>query len=357
MFPTDNPLIPENRDPLQFLLPDVSLLQRTARVAQQVLNPLPKIKIIDESVWQIDPIDYKKSYEQGGIVGTVIKFTEGDNKVDPRRLVHLNGSQQIGRKNLAYHFLRWNKSGKAQALWFAQFTDPLRAAQGGARYVIDLESLDGTTENQRVDVGGEFCYWFNQELGIANLGIYSSPAWWQQMFPSGMPSWSVGLWKWVAHWTSAAMPTLPIGWSWSNTYLWQNGIWKTYPWCYEVLGYTPNVDTDYGFFADEAAFVKWVGAETTPPPVPPSDPIVPKPTVFAKSLVAGLSVRKKASTSETLVGNLLLNEKVAVLNRLDKPNGEIWLHIETLPTSGLALAGWSCMKMPTYPNPMLMAWV
>lgn len=335
------------RNPAHFTAPDVNAVSLLMRRAIATVAPTTTVRMIDEARYQT-VLNYAESYA-GGILATVIKFTEGDVIVDPLAMAHLIGSQNIGRKNLAYHFVRWNKNGKSQLYHFIVETESLRQYQGDAKYAMDCESLDGTSESQRIDVGGEFVYWFDKEIGQEHLGVYSSTYWWQQQFPSGMPTFADKLWKWPAHWTPAPSPTLPANWKKEDVRIWQNGIWNDYSWCPPVPGYKPDVDTDLAYFSDETALVNWILSTSTPPPPIPPDPTIPELPLAQVIASDGLNVRKFPYYGAPILGSMSAGDIVEVSSIVADGTNE-WWGIET----NANLRGWAAYK---YNGKVYMRWV
>lgn len=331
------------RNPEYFLTPVQGRTRMLGLALAQFISPKPKIRVIDESQWQKDPIDYVRSFKEGQILGQVDKWTQGTTWVDPKRLQHFDGGQEAGRKVMPYHFNEWDLSPEDQAEHFFESTEHIRNQQGPiTKYWWDLESLDNTTENHRIDFGFRFVERFDSLAGEGNLGIYSSPYWWNKMFPSGMPEWAKTLWKGVAHWTSATLPILPTGWEWEQTVWWQNGIWSTYWWSYPVIGYTPNVDTGFFFFADKSELDFWItdGAPVPPPPPPPPPPVeCTFEAIVTTQASPHLNVRTAPRASALDIGNLPIGGKVEVFSEAkDASKNTWWLIVDHAQND---LAGWA----------------
>lgn len=165
-----------------------------------------------------------------------IKATEGTSYKDPMFNTNYLNAYHAGVIRGAYHFARPDaSSGATQANFFA--------SNGGAW------SKDNLTLPGVLDIEGN-CYGLSQTsmrnwiLDFYNtyktrttrdIVIYTSPSWWSTCTGgwSGMATRSP---LWVAHWTTAASPTIPTGFpAWT---VWQYTSTGT------VSGISGNVDRD-----------------------------------------------------------------------------------------------------------------
>ncbi|WP_175609272.1 GH25 family lysozyme [Streptacidiphilus griseoplanus] len=176
------------------------------------------------------------SVRNAGIQFAWIKATEGTSYKDPAFNTNYLNAYNAGVIRGAYHFARPDVSGGAtQANYFA--------SNGGAW------SKDNLTLPGVLDIEGD-CYGLSQSsmrswiLDFYNtyksrttrdIVIYTSPSWWSTCTGgwTGMASRSP---LWVAHWTTAASPTVPTGFSaWT--------VWQ-YSSTGSVSGVSGNVDRD-----------------------------------------------------------------------------------------------------------------
>lgn len=189
---------------------------------------------IDVSGWQ-GSINWS-SVRSAGIEFSWMKATEGLTYKDSTFSANYVNAYHAGVIRGAYHFARPDVSGgAAQADFFA--------SNGGAW------SRDNLTLPGVLDIEGT-CYGYSQAsmrqwvLDFYNtykartgrdVVIYTSPSWWNTC-TGGWNGMSARSPLWVAHWTSAANPTIPAGFpSWT--------VWQ-YSATGSVSGVAGNVDRD-----------------------------------------------------------------------------------------------------------------
>ncbi|WP_228389827.1 GH25 family lysozyme [Streptomyces smaragdinus] len=176
---------------------------------------------IDVSNWQ-GAINWS-SVRGAGIEFAWMKATEGTTYKDPRFNANYLGAYNAGVIRGAYHFARPDVSGgAAQADYFA--------SNGGA-WSRDNRTLPGVLDIEGSCYGKSAAAMQTWILDFYNrykartgrdVVIYTSPSWWNTCTGgwSGMASRSP---LWVAHWTSAASPSIPAGfpywtvWQYSST--------------------------------------------------------------------------------------------------------------------------------------------
>jgi lysozyme len=134
-----------------------------------------------------------------------MKATEGTSFVSPT--FRSNWDAAAGLNRGAYHFFRPSVSGAEQA---AHFLATYRPRKGDLRPALDIEDFDGSSKagfQREVDA------WLDA-VGTAISDkrpfIYTSASFWQKI---GNPSKYSDCPIWVAHYTRAAGPNLPKGWS------------------------------------------------------------------------------------------------------------------------------------------------
>jgi GH25 family lysozyme M1 (1,4-beta-N-acetylmuramidase) len=138
----------------------------------------------------------------------------------------------------------------------------------------DVETLDGTSIDTRTARVIDFL----NALKAAGVqrGIYSSPGFWNgninhNMIAPILADTVSPVWLWVAHWTSAALPLKPTGWTDARLKFWQKGISGQHAWCPPPPpGFAGTVDynTFFGTLADLQSLLQ------VPQSMPPIDEAV-----------------------------------------------------------------------------------
>ncbi|MFJ5559949.1 lysozyme [Streptomyces sp. NPDC093250] len=202
-----------------------------------VMSPTDGVQGIDVSHWQ-GAINWT-SVRNSGIQFAWIKATEGTTYKDDRFNTNYPAAHGAGVIRGAYHFARPNlSSGATQANYFVN--------NGGA-WSRDNLTLPGVLDIEHNPYGA-MCYgltttqmrtWINdfyttyKSRTSRDVVIYTTASWWNTCTGNwtGMSSKSP---LWVAHWTSAASPTLPSGFpTWT--------VWQ-YTATGSVSGVAGNVD-------------------------------------------------------------------------------------------------------------------
>lgn len=255
-----NTRLEQNAD--KFEIP-VSTFQALVRSFTATFSDGVKLRGLDLSHWNANAnIDFPV-LKANGIDFVILKATEGTGFVDDTFEAKYKAALAAGLIVMPYHFFRGNYSGSAQA---NHCVDTLRELGflDAIEYVpiiwADVESSDGVTQDQRRNRLLAFLQTV-ESLGFQG-GVYSSPYYWNSLI--GLVGWVANYWQWDAHWTSAAQPTLPLGWSWDKCIVWQNGIHPAHSWVEKVVGATGNVDHNY-FFGDLAYLKEILKFPTTPP--------------------------------------------------------------------------------------------
>ena len=144
-----------------------------------------------------------------------------------------------------YHFFLDSADPKEQARWF---WNVIKSRPGQLPPVLDFEV---SSTNARVrDCMAELAL-----VSGKRPMIYTSPHYWNSYI--GNQAWILNYDRWVAHWTSAAAPSLPTGWP-----DWQ--VWQ-YTGSVTVPGFTASIDRDRA----QDAWLKQFTAP--PPPAPPAE--------------------------------------------------------------------------------------
>lgn len=134
-----------------------------------------------------------------------MKATEGTGFVS--KAFATNWQAAAGLLRGAYHFFRPSVDGDAQAKHFLNTYDPQK---GDLLPVLDVEDFDGSSKSK---FAGEMRVWLDTvaaETGGKAPFIYTSASFWKKI---GDPQGFQGHPLWVAHYTQAAGPNLPKGWS------------------------------------------------------------------------------------------------------------------------------------------------
>ena len=107
----------------------------------------------------------------------------------------------------AYHFFRPSIDGAAQA---DHFLNTWKPAKGDLLPVLDVEDFDGSSKAKFV---GDLHAWIGRISGAIGGKppiLYTTASFWRKI---GNPGGFERLPLWVAHYTNAAGPNLPKGWS------------------------------------------------------------------------------------------------------------------------------------------------
>jgi GH25 family lysozyme M1 (1,4-beta-N-acetylmuramidase) len=192
---------------------------------------------IDVSHWQ-SAIDWSK-VAAAGKKFVFMKATESTNFLDPNYASYRTGAKAAGLKVGAYHFAQpTTTAGEAvaEADWFINQAGP---QTGELRPVLDLERQNGLSTVAMQDWVKSFLGRVYQRTGVRGI-IYVSPSFWKTYM--GDTTWfALNGYDvlWIAHWTTAAQPTLPAsGWGSRGWTFWQYTSSGT------VAGMSGSVDLD-----------------------------------------------------------------------------------------------------------------
>ncbi|MFC4330552.1 GH25 family lysozyme [Streptomyces andamanensis] len=196
---------------------------------------------VDISVWQ-GSINWK-SVRGAGIEFAWMKATEGTSYKDPTFSTNYLGAYNAGVIRGAYHFARPDVSGgAAQANFFASNGGAWSRDNLTLPGVLDIEgSCYGKTPAAMQSWILDFYTTYKARTG-RDVVIYTSPSWWNSC-TGGWTGMSARSPLWVAHWTSAASPSIPQGFP-----FWT--VWQ-YTSTGAVSGVSGNVDRDR-FSADRS---------------------------------------------------------------------------------------------------------
>lgn len=207
--------------------------------------------IIDISFWQPPlKIDYDKLAEQ--VSGVILRAAYGTSK-DIHFEQHYAEFSARGVPLGAYPYLLGSQAISKQANALNEFTAGKDLKLG--RW-MDVEDTRPGTRLYRNNV-------LDYAALMPDMGIYTSRSRWHEIMGG---AYLTDRKLWVAHYTTALYPLLPVGWdSW---WLWQ------YTSSGRLDGYAGNLDTNR-FYGDDADFAAWIGGEVQEPEEPPVEPEEP----------------------------------------------------------------------------------
>lgn len=134
-----------------------------------------------------------------------MKASEKDNFKSPA--FEGNWAAAKGMRRGAYHFFRPGVSGVRQA---THFLSVYRPARGDLLPALDLEDFDGLSKTGFVREVQTWLATVSAALGDRLPFIYTSASFWKKI---GNPGAFGAHPLWIAHYTNAAAPNLPNGWS------------------------------------------------------------------------------------------------------------------------------------------------
>lgn len=279
-----------DRNPADFITQDDTLIQGffaeiNAEVVVSTTIPGPDI-----SSWNLG--GNFEAMVDGGFPFVVIKAGEALVE-DPMFQTHLQKAINAGALIMVYWFFRSNVSGTSQANKCLEVILPLKEYQNKTVVWCDVETADGTSNATRISRVKNFLDTI--VAGGYEAGIYCSPSLWTTLM-TPVPAWISQFWQWVAHWTSAPLPSLPTGWSFLKCILWQIGIWNDHGWCPAVPGWNPDLDSNKAFFSTREAMETALGITYVVPP--------PMPELIELEVVVAAEVREEASDTSALVTTL-----------------------------------------------------
>lgn len=151
-----------------------------------------------------------------------IKATEGTGYVDPMCVAHADGvTTQTSMRFGFYHFASLNNTSdvsgdaKSEADWFVQTLKTLPTAT--LLPVLDIETNDSNLTKQQVQQWISAFFDQMKAQGYPKVFLYSYPSFLNANLPSDHPFGALPLW--IAHYTTASSPQLPVGWS--SYVIWQ----------------------------------------------------------------------------------------------------------------------------------------
>jgi lysozyme len=233
------------------------------------LSPTWEMVGIDFSRWQRE-IDWSLALSQS-ISFAFIKSSEGTQVIDSQFERNMQETARLGIPRGIYHYFKADKDWKKQADHFASV---INAWDFELEPVMDLESDAGLTKNDLNNVCAKWIPRLEAATG-REIMIYTSPGFFDSQLPLTNWAWRKPLW--VAHWTKATQPRLPLEWSnHKKTWLyWQhssdkNGLGSQYGVA------TKNIDLNR-FNGTRLQFMQRYKLTSLPSPIEPPSPPLPEP--------------------------------------------------------------------------------
>lgn len=253
-----------NRNSEYFEYPQISTRQRIFSALVAIVTP--KTRLVDISDFQKGEINFPVLAT--GVDGVVIRATKGlekDESFDTFWPQALDAGLIVG----TYGLFDATKGGIAQANFHLETIQALRdATQDG---IIppheDVELVDGVANSSRINKLYNCLQYL--ESNFKKPGIYSS-IYFIDLLLTPVPTWMNQFWHWVAHWTSAAEPSIHSSIDKTLVKLWQYGIWLKYPWVDPVPGVSGDIDVNW-FFGTKDQLKEYADYVEPIPPTPPNN--------------------------------------------------------------------------------------
>jgi len=320
----------------------VDVFSRARRALRARVAGGERTRLIDVSRWQPD-IDYT-ALIAGGIPGAVIKLTEGAEIIDSMAATHFRGIRAAGGVAMFYHFFRSNLDGAAQAQFCLNAAFEIAGYLPRVLIFADVETADSEdTATRRARLLDFLTTVDGARDGWAWAGVYSSPMLWARLI--GDVPWVNDYLRWVAHYTAAALPTLPVGWTgWE---FWQYGIWNDHAWVDPIPGQQPRIDADWYNGSEQGLRTLTLQFSDGDDMDDPTIPQLPQAVVTADVL----NVRTRPSTADgAVIAKLAGGDQVRVV-RIDQTTpGQKWLAVLTDDNR----IGWAAME---YDGAEYMQWL
>jgi lysozyme len=173
-----------------------------------------------------------------GVRFAIAKATEGSTFIDDEYLANKQRAAAQQMPFTAYHFARPDNSAGDAVSEADHFVSVARLLPDNLVPVLDLEFTGGLGERKLKRWVKDWLNEVRAQLGVKPL-IYTNPSFWRTSL--GNTRWFAdnGYRLWIAHWTSAAQPSVPASnWGGRGWALWQ------YDNCGSVAGIDGCVDLD-----------------------------------------------------------------------------------------------------------------
>jgi GH25 family lysozyme M1 (1,4-beta-N-acetylmuramidase) len=201
-------------------------------------NQSAMLEGIDVSHWQ-NTIDWP-SVAAAGKKFAFIKASESTDFVDNMYATNRAAANAVGIHIGAYHFARPNATPGDAVAEADHFLATAQVAPGDLLPVLDLETAGGLNQTDLQAWVAGYLGEIKAKTAISGV-IYVSPAFWVK-YLADTEWFADNGYKvlWIAHWTTAAAPTLPAnGWGGNGWTFWQ------YTSSGSVPGITGRVDLDH----------------------------------------------------------------------------------------------------------------
>lgn len=226
-----------------------------------------------------------QALKAGGIVGVILKATEGTSYVDPTYAKRRQAAENVGLIVSTYHFFHGNAS--------AEMTHYLDTVNPGAgeRLCIDHEAEASLKQLE------DAVSFLRDTVPDCQITIYSGHTIKDQLGSNKSAVLAENTSLWIAHYTTAASPSWPKG-TWPTWSLWQFTDKAT------VKGISAPVDGNRFNGSTENA-KKWLGpAAQVPTPEPAPEP-KPEPIPEKQMVTLSLEVPPGIEVSVVVNGKLM----------------------------------------------------
>ena len=309
---------PAWRDSLEFAEVIPGRLSATVTMLSWILSTQVYVDIIDSSHWNFSAgreMDFEIVYENG-FSAVIMKSTQGNWFMDDKFDYSWRACQDNGLIPMTYHFFEDHISGFEQAQWCLSNVAEFLKAVDGKTIIWDDVEVKGSTVSQSTRQNRAKA--FNETIDEEGFqtGNYSSYYLWSSLMGNTPLPWVNFFWQWVAHWTPATEPLLPIGWTKAKCKFWQYGISPTYSWAKKV-GTNGNVDVNrfYGTIQD----LKDLLGITVPPPADCCEEVLAILDVVQKDIV-DISARVTQTESGLTIVESNQND---IYNKLDATQHDV----------------------------------
>ena len=251
----------------------------------------------DFSKWQ-GKVDWSKADSQ--ISFAYLRAGYGNSYMDEQLAANAKGCRQYGIPFGLYWFVTPDKDWRKHA---DNFAVAYNAAGGDLPPVLDAEVTGGLGKTALESWLYKFSNRF-MELTDKGLMIYTSPGFWNTNLPA--TNWAKNHRLWVAHWTTAAQPTLPDEWVainqprtwtfWQYTAKGDGALYGAESKSIDLNRFNGNVST----FMDAFGVLPHLSGDPIPPPPPVEPPPAELPEYMTTTAWPGLRLRH---SPEVLQGN------------------------------------------------------
>lgn len=239
--------------------------------------------VVDLSHWNPTP-DWR-ALKAGGIVGVILKATEGQTYVDKTFHGRSRAARDAGLAVSSYHFLH-KGSIEAQMAHYLAAVQP----RPGERLCIDHEKDASLAELERA------VQFLRDRAPDCQLTIYSGHLIKEQLGSKKSAILAENTSLWIAHYTTASAPTWPKE-TWPAWSLWQFTDKAN------VAGISKPVDGNR-FNGNAASAIRWLGPAVQEP-VDPVEPQLPEPTPEAKVVIVSVQASPGVGVQVVVNGEVI----------------------------------------------------